>query len=227
MRPAAERCAHGPEDFHGSLWCHMRFFRREFIIEAYPQLGEPWKKLLQVVKSNVPVCGECGQIRPWSGESHFCSNCGQPLPPPLPRNWLKSMFSKGNFEFEGYVSPKEFNITRIISYRNACIPVIRGRFEPTPIGTRIAIDMRMSGTCYLFLIGGATVKFIVLSVVAVSAASPLAALASLGRAVLFLSCKLGRIFWGSRHRSCRAEPDLAPSSRGNTGGLTPLSSRTV
>jgi hypothetical protein len=77
-------------------------------------------------------------------------------------------FSSGGFEFEGDVSPQAFNISRIISYRNSCIPVIRGRFEPSAAGTRIVIEMKMNPLGYVFLVGGTTISFIVLSILAVN-----------------------------------------------------------
>jgi hypothetical protein len=53
---------------------------------------------------------------------------------PYTQTWTQRLFSSGGFEFEGDVSPQGFDITRIISYRNSCIPVIRGRFEPSGTG---------------------------------------------------------------------------------------------
>lgn len=103
-----------------------------------------------MVKTNLPVCVECGQTLPESGAVRFCSKCGQPILP-LPQTWGQGLFASGGFEFEGDVSPQGFNITRI-TYRNSCIPVIRGRFEPSAIGTRIVIEMNMHPLGYVFLV---------------------------------------------------------------------------
>lgn len=121
-----------------------------------------------MVKTNLPICAECGQTLAGAGAVRFCSNCGQPAPPHLPQTWVQRHFSSGGFEFEGDVSPQEFNVSRIISYRNSCIPVIRGRFEPSAAGTRIVIEMKMHPLGYVFLVGRITISFVVLSILAVN-----------------------------------------------------------
>ena len=145
----------------------MEIFVQQFVIESSLPMGQAWKKLLPVVRTNLPICAECGQILAVAG-AHFCSICGGPAPPPLPRTWAQRYFSTGGFEFEGDVSPKEFNISRIISYRNSCIPLIRGRFEPSATGTRIVIEMKMHPLGYVFLIGGTALSFSALSTLALS-----------------------------------------------------------
>lgn len=139
-------------------------FRHQFVIETLLPPQEAWKNLLPVVKTNQPLCAACAQ--PLIGAAHFCSRCGQPTPPPLPTTWAQRHFSSGGYQFEGTLSPQDFNITRIINYRNSCIPVIRGRFEPKPTGTRIVIEMTMHPFGYIFLIGGTALSFTVLSTLA-------------------------------------------------------------
>lgn len=134
------------------------------MIDSCLPIEEAWRKLLPLVKTNLRLCAECGQIL----AGHFCSRCGQPAPPPLQQSWAQRHFSSGGFEFEGDLSPRQFNISRIISYRNSCIPDIRGRFEPLAAGTRIVIEMKMNPLGYVFLIGGAAVSFIVPTILAVS-----------------------------------------------------------
>jgi hypothetical protein len=144
----------------------MGIFRQRFVIDSVVPVEDAWRKLIPVIKTNLRVCVECGQTLP--GGVLFCSRCGQPVPPPVPRTWVERHFSSGGFEFEGDVSLQEFNISRIISYRNACIPEIRGRFEGSATGTRIVIEMKMHPMGYLFLVGGMTIPFVALSLIAVS-----------------------------------------------------------
>lgn len=146
----------------------MGIFRQKFVIESLLPSTEAWKKLLPAVKTDRPMCAECGQILAGGGAVRFCSNCGQPAPPPLPRSWAQRHFSTGGFEFEGCLSPQEFTISRIVSYRNSCIPVIRGRFEPSATGTRIVVEMKMHPLGYVFMVGGTTISFVVLSILAVN-----------------------------------------------------------
>jgi len=142
----------------------MGIFRQRFVIESRLPAQEAWKRLLPAVKTDLPQCAECGQVL----AGHFCSRCGQPAPPPLPRTWVQRHFTSGGFEFEGDFSPREFNISRIIAYRNSCIPVIRGRFEPSTSGTRIVVEMKMHPLGYVFMVGGIAVSFVVLSILAVN-----------------------------------------------------------
>jgi hypothetical protein len=151
-------------------------FHQNFVIESSLPQQEAWKNLLPVVKTDLPGCAQCGQSL--AGATRFCSHCGQPVPPPIPRSWAQRYFSSGGFQFEGDVSQQGFNITRIISYRNSCIPVIRGRFEPSPTGTRIVVEMNMHPLGYVFLVGGAGISFFVLSVVSVDG-NPAAAIGAL------------------------------------------------
>ena len=109
----------------------------------------------------------------------------------MPQTWFQSNFSSGGFEFEGDLSPREFNISRIINYRNCCIPDIRGRFEPSPGGTRIVIEMNMNPVGYVFLVGGMGIPFLVLSVLASdSQGSPFTAIAALA-----VPCFIFAICW--------------------------------
>jgi hypothetical protein len=129
-------------------------------------VDDGWKKLLAVVKTNLPVCGSCGQVLAENDATRFCWRCGEPAgwPAPSPGRWLARFFSSldsrgRGFQFEGDVSPQGFDITRIISYRNSCIPVIRGRFERSNAGMSIVIDMNMHPLGYIFLIGGMGLSF--------------------------------------------------------------------
>jgi hypothetical protein len=158
----------------------MALFRRQLVIESLLPPQEAWRNLLTVVKTNQTQCAACGQ--PLAGATHFCSHCGQPVAPPLPRT--------AQPQFEGYISPREFNITRIINYRNSRIPVIRGRFEPSPTGTKIVIEMTMHPFGYVFPIGGATLAFFVVSTLASdSQGFPVTAIAALAApCVIALVC---------------------------------------
>src|ERR1700733_10296347 len=126
----------------------MAVFRQRFEIESLLPMQEAWKKLLPMVRTNLPICAGCGQALPEAGAVRFCSKCGQPAGA-LPQTWEHGLFTSDGFEFEGDVSPQGFNISRIISYRNSCIPVIQGRFEPSATGTRIVIEMNMHPLGYV------------------------------------------------------------------------------
>jgi hypothetical protein len=165
----------------------MAIFSQRFEIESSLPVLEAWRKLLPVVKTNLLMCAECGQPLPESAAVRFCSKCGQSILP-LPQTRAQGRFASGGFEFEGDVSPQGFNITRI-TYRNSCIPVIRGRFEPSAIRTRIVIEMNMHPLGYVFLVGGAMISFVVISVLASDQVSPLSAAAAIGiPCLIFMVC---------------------------------------
>jgi hypothetical protein len=141
----------------------MAIFRQRFAIESLFPMDDAWKRLLAATKTDRPTCAGCGHIL--DGKvARFCSSCGQPVSPQasLPKPWLLRAFSsRKGFEFEGCVSPQEFRISRIISYRNSCIPIISGRFEPFGAGTRIVIEMAMHPLGYVFLVPGMGLSFLV------------------------------------------------------------------
>ena len=164
----------------------MAIFYQRFVIESSLPVQEAWKRLLPAVRIDSPICAKCGQSE--AGGVRFCSKCGQPVAPLLPQ--ARGLFTSGGFEFEGDVSPEGFNISRIISYRNSCIPVIRGRFEPSATGTSIVIEMRMHPAGFVFLVGGMGLSFLVLSVTSGSGqGSPVAAVAAFAApCVIFAVC---------------------------------------
>lgn len=129
-------------------------FRQKFTIDSPVPPQDAWKNLLPVMKMDRTRCAQCRQTLP--GAAQFCSHCGYPA------------LRIAQPQFEGDLSPQQFNITRIINYRNSCIPVIRGRFEPSATGTRIVVEMSMHPLGWVLLVGFATVSFFVLSILAVS-----------------------------------------------------------
>jgi hypothetical protein len=168
---------------------HMAIFRQTFEIESSLPVQEAWRNLLPVVKTNLPICAECGQTLPEAGAVRFGSKCGQPARP-LPQTWGQGLFACGGYEFEGDVSVQGFDVSRLINYRNSCVPVIQGRFEPSAIGTRIIIEMNMHPLGYVFLVGGAMISFVVVSVLASDQGSPLAAAAAFG-----VPCLIFTVCW--------------------------------
>jgi hypothetical protein len=52
-------------------------------------------------------------------------------------------YRAGGKNFRGEVSRDGFKLTRSIVYRNSFLPVIVGKFEPGPVGTRISVLMRL------------------------------------------------------------------------------------
>ena len=110
----------------------MRIFRQKVVIDSAIEAREAWRRLLPLVRTNLPLCAACGQTMAGAGLVRFCSHCGQLVPPPLPQTWAERNSSSGGFEFEGDLSPQGFNISPIFTYtyRNSCYPIIRGRFGP-------------------------------------------------------------------------------------------------
>jgi hypothetical protein len=140
----------------------MGIFCQRFVIASPHPLDEAWKQLLPLVQTNLPICSRCGHILSAGGGTRVCSNCGQPVPAsPPPQPWLGRLFSTSRFEFEGGLSPQGFRISQIVWNRNPCLPVIRGRFEPSAVGTAIAIEMRMHPVGYLFLVATMGLSFFV------------------------------------------------------------------
>ncbi len=61
-------------------------------------------------------------------------------------------FSRNHKPYAGTLSETGFEIHRIIHYRNSFLPMIRGRFEPSPEGTIVHITMRLHPFVIAFLI---------------------------------------------------------------------------
>ena len=70
------------------------------------------------------------------------------IEPPKPIRW---QFSGNHLPYEGTLSETGFQISRIIHHRNSFLPVIRGRFEPSPSGTSVRITMRLHPYVIAFL----------------------------------------------------------------------------
>ena len=186
-------------------------FRQQFTIETPVPAEEAWKYLLPVMKRDWWLCAQCHQ--PLAGAARFCTHCGLPVPPHTKP------------QFEGDISPQQFKITRIISYRNSCLPVIRGRFEPTQAGTRIVIDMKMHPLGWVLLIGFAIVSFVrTLDPRPQLPRPPRHSPAPLRRPDLHLPGVLGRIHRGSQHRPSRAQPALANSLNPTLAGKVYITS---
>jgi hypothetical protein len=133
----------------------MAIFRQRFAIESPLPVDEARKKLLAVVETDLPKCARCGLMLAWG--ALFCTSCGQALsrdtrPPRSPI--LRAFSSRRGLEFEGIVRPQGFRISRNISYQNACIPIVTGQFEPSGLGTRIVIEMKMHPLGWVLLVGG-------------------------------------------------------------------------
>ena len=52
-------------------------------------------------------------------------------------------FSSDHAYFQGNISLNGFKLSRIIHYRNPCLPIILGRFLPKVSGTKVVIKMRL------------------------------------------------------------------------------------
>jgi len=60
-----------------------------------------------------------------------------------PGNVFLAGFRRTNKLFAGEVSPEGFKIMRLIYYSNGLQPVVIGRFDPGPRGTRVQVRMRL------------------------------------------------------------------------------------
>ncbi len=174
----------------------MEIFRQRFAIESPYPVDEARGKLLAVVRTDLPKCEKCGEMLAARG-ALFCSSCGQAVSrrAPLPKPWLLRAFSsRQGFEFEGSIRPEGFWISRIISYRNSCIPIVTGRFEPSGAGTRITIEMNMHPLGWVFLVGGMGLSFTIptaiLSANQSSSSSVLAIVAFAAPCFIFMVCWL-------------------------------------
>ena len=58
-----------------------------------------------------------------------------------PRKWFR--FGRSHKLFEGEVTYEGFKILRIINYRNSFLPIIRGTFEQTQTGVKLALRMSL------------------------------------------------------------------------------------
>lgn len=66
------------------------------------------------------------------------------------RNWGLQWFERRTEKFEGTVSETDFQISRIIHYRNSFLPMITGRFIPLSQGVRIEVKMKLHVGVLLF-----------------------------------------------------------------------------
>lgn len=173
----------------------MAIFRQSFGLESPFSMDHAWKRLLAATKTDRPTCADCGHILTGKG-ARFCSSCGQPVIPQasLPKLWLLRAFSsRQGFEFEGYVSPREFRVSRMISYRNSCIPIVSGRFEPAGAGTKIIIEMTMHPLAYVFLVPGMVLSFLVPVMILAGGTAPSFALFAI--LPFAAPCFIGGICW--------------------------------
>ena len=129
-------------------------FQRRFVLQLPFPVDEARRRLLAAVKTGRPICPACGQIMAGGAAARFCAVCGRPV--------VLSPAARPSFEFEGDVSPDGFRITRVIAYRNCCIPVIEGRFERRGNATGIPIRMNMHILGYVFLFGSVALSVLVL-----------------------------------------------------------------
>ena len=72
-------------------------------------------------------------------------------------------FRGGSKYFEGDVSDSGFKLTRIISYRNSFLPIIKGSFEERASGLKVDVSMSMHPFVIAFMLfwfGGVGIGFI-------------------------------------------------------------------
>jgi hypothetical protein len=66
-----------------------------------------------------------------------------------PKRWLR--LRGGDCPFQGKVTESEFEISRIIRYRNSFLPQIRGTIAPDRAGSRVSISMRLHYFVLVFM----------------------------------------------------------------------------
>ncbi|HEY9639972.1 MAG TPA: WD40 repeat domain-containing protein [Coleofasciculaceae cyanobacterium] len=64
---------------------------------------------------------------------------------------IRWQFSRNHLPYEGSYSEAGFKIHRIIHYRNSFLPIIRGQFETSRLGTTVHITMRLHPFVTVFL----------------------------------------------------------------------------
>jgi hypothetical protein len=69
-----------------------------------------------------------------------------------PRSAFLAAFNRTNKLFAGDVSSDGFKIRRLKYYPNPHFPVVIGRFEPLPVGTRVNITMRLRRFMQAFIV---------------------------------------------------------------------------
>jgi hypothetical protein len=67
-----------------------------------------------------------------------------------PKRWMR--VSRDHRVFEGTIDGMQFDVRRIIHYRNSFIPLIRGRIEPAPSGSRLTGTMRIHPVVGAFMV---------------------------------------------------------------------------
>jgi hypothetical protein len=67
-----------------------------------------------------------------------------------PRKWLRA--SRDHKTFEGAIEGSEFELRRIIHYRNSFLPQIRGHVEPLRDGSRLTGTMRVHPVIVAFMV---------------------------------------------------------------------------
>jgi hypothetical protein len=95
-------------------------------------------------------------MRPWPWHS-FSIDCD--VPPDLasvliasqvaPAGWFTASDGK---PFRGTVEGREFELVRVIRYRNSFLPVVHGRIEPAGDGSRVHVGMRLYPVVMVFLV---------------------------------------------------------------------------
>jgi hypothetical protein len=69
-----------------------------------------------------------------------------------PGSRFLALFKRRKKPFTGEVSADGFKVMRLAYSRNGVLPVVTGRFEPGPIGTRVRIAMRLPRQVAVFLV---------------------------------------------------------------------------
>ena len=141
----------------------MAIFRQRFVIESPFPVDEARKKLLAVVKTDLPPCAKCGQMllpatrteartRPGcepARPSIATLACGAPSPPG------NGSSSKATSRCEDFRSAASSPIA-IRAFRSS-----QGDSNPPAPGTRIVIEMKMHPLGWVLLVGGMGLSFIV------------------------------------------------------------------
>jgi WD40 repeat protein len=142
----------------------------------------------------------------------------------IERPKLRWGFSRNHAPYEGKLSDNGFEIHRIIHYRNSFLPIIRGRFEPLPEGTKVRITMGLHPLVMGFL------AFWFLSWYSAILPMALFGLMPPNMAVLFVGLPLcvlmafGCAFWYEADRSRR---ELTQMILGNSTSLEHLPSNSI
>jgi hypothetical protein len=128
------------------------------------------------------------------------------------RSNINCFYDHTGVSYHGRVTENQFEISRIINYRNSFLPLITGKIESTASGSRIHIEMQLTKVVKYFSIFWLTGVFFAFIAMLIgifpessnSKIPPFAPLMPLG----MLLIATGAMHWGFKYESKKSKKDL-------------------